>query len=339
MSREVFEVTSIGLGEMVQRFSASRRIVFIAAGIGLVLGLLLGIVLPKVYISEATLLPSAEEEPGLLGSNLAGLAGTLGISLSGVSVPESHLFPAILKSERLIRAALATPIDSSDASRGILNDFVADDGDPEEVREERAVDAVRREILRVGLDEETGIVRVTVRMNDPVLANRANTIFLSRLAEYLKRERTAQARENRVFVEGRHREAAQELARIENELAAFRESNRNISNSPELLLTEGRLYRRVRVQEEVFLELTRQYELARIEEQKATPMVEVLDPPTLRRIPGSPKLPVFAGIGLLAGVLLGSLAAVGLESPRASFRATRAAIEALLGPRQRTAAR
>jgi uncharacterized protein involved in exopolysaccharide biosynthesis len=304
-----------------------------------VLGILLGIVLPKVYVSEATLLPSKEEEGGLLGSNLAGLAGTLGIPLSGVSVPESHLFPAILKSERLIRDALATPLDSTDAARGTLRDFVEDDSDPVDVREERAVDVVRREILRVGLDEETGIVRVTVRMNDPVLANQANSIFLTRLADYLRHERTAQARENRVFVEGRHREAAQELARAENDLAAFREGNRKIDNSPDLLLAEGRLYRRVRLQEEVFLELTRQYELARIEEQKATPVVEVLDPPTLRRIPGSPKLPVFAGIGILVGVLVGSLLAVGFESPRATVRATRAAIAALLGPRHRPASR
>jgi uncharacterized protein involved in exopolysaccharide biosynthesis len=335
VSQDVLEVTSFSLDEVVQRFSASRRIVLVAAGIGVVLGLLLGLVLPKVYLSEATLLPSSEEEAGLLGSNLAGLAGTLGIPLSGVSVPESHLFPAILKSERLIRAALATPIDSTNAARGTLDAFVADDGDPAQVREERAVDRVRREILRVGLDEETGIVRVTVRMNDPVLANRANAIFLNRLAEYLKHERTAQARENRIFVEGRHHEAEQELARAENELAAFREGNRKIDNSPELLLAEGRLFRRVRVQEEVFLELTRQYELARIEEQKATPVVEVLDPPTLRRIPGSPKLPVFAGIGLLAGVLLGSLVAVGCESPRATARAARAAFGALVGHKQR----
>ncbi len=335
MSRDELEVTSFGLDEVVQRVSTSRRLVLITAGIGLALGLVLGLVLPKVYVSEATLLPSSEEEAGLLGSNLAGLAGTLGISLSGVSVPESHLFPAILKSERLIRSALATPIDSSSAARGVLGDFVADDGDPEDVREERAVDRVRQEVLRVGLDEETGIVRVTVRMNDPVLANRANGIFLHRLAEYLKHERTAQARENRLFVEGRHQEAQRELAQVENELAGFREANRKIDNSPDLLLAEARLYRRVRVQEEVFLELTRQYELARIEEQKATPIVEVLDPPTLRRIPGSPKLPVSAGIGLLAGVLFGSLLAVAFESPRATGRATRAALTALFGQRQR----
>lgn len=336
MTQNVFEATSFGLDEIVHRLSVSRRIVPIAAAAGLVLGIGLSFVFPKIYLSEATLLPSTEDESaGLLGSNLAGLAGTLGISLAGVSVPESHLFPAILKSERIIRDALAMPIGPNRDGAATLFDIVADQGDPQDVRLEKAVEKVRKEILRVGLDEETGIVRVTVRMSDPDIANRTNEIFLSQLTEYLKHERTAQARDNREFVEGRYNEAKADLARAENALASFRESNRRINNSPDLLINEARYYRVVRVQEEVFLELTRQYELARIEEQKATPVVEVLDPPTLHRIPGSPKLPIFAGIGLLAGAFLGSLFAVAFESPRASLQGARQSMRALLGQRLR----
>jgi uncharacterized protein involved in exopolysaccharide biosynthesis len=245
------------------------------------------------------------------------------------------LFPAILKSERIIRDALSTPIGPNREGAATLFDIVADQGDPQDIRMEKAVEKVREEILRVGLDEETGIVRVTVRMTDPEIANRANEIFLGQLTEYLKHERTAQARENREFVEGRYHEAQAELSRNENALGSFRERNRSFNNSPDLVITEGRLYRAVRVQEEVFLELTRQYELARIEEQKATPVVEVLDPPTLHRIPGSPKLPIFAGIGLLAGAFLGSLFAVAFESPAASWQGARHGMRALLGHRLR----
>jgi uncharacterized protein involved in exopolysaccharide biosynthesis len=172
-------------------------------------------------------------------------------------------------------------------------------------------------------------------MTDPVIANRTNEIFLDQLTEYLKHARTAQARDNRLFVEGRYTEAKSELSGAENALASFRESNRKINNSPDLLVAEARFYRAVRIQEEVFLELTRQYELAQIEEQKATPVVEVLDPPTLHRIPGSPKLPIFAGIGLLAGALLGSLFAVAFESPAASLQGARNGVRALLGHRVR----
>ncbi len=332
---DVLEITSISLGEIVHRLSVSRRFVPMLAGAGLVLGILAGLLIPKVYVSEATLLPSSDDEGGLLGGNLAGLAGTLGISLSGVNVPESHLFPAILKSERIVRQALATRMDSTDASQGTLYDHVADPGDPADVRLELAVHRVRQEVLRVGLDEETGIVRVTVRMDEPQRANRANAIFLARLTEYLRHERTAQARDNREFVQGRYEEAKEGLSRAENELAAFREANRKFNNSPELLVAEARLYRAVRVQEEVFLELTRQYELARIEEQKATPVVEVLDPPTLHRIPGSPKLPIFAGLGLLLGAIAGSLIAVVFEHPSASGRAALAGMQALFGRRLR----
>lgn len=335
MSSNTLEITSISYGEIVQRLSASRRIVPAFAAVGFAIGLFVGIVLPKVYISEATLLPSSEDDGGLLPGGLAGLAGTLGISLGGVNVPESHLFPAILKSERLIRDALREPIDPKAPEKGTLYQLIASEGDPVDIREELAVQRVRQEVLRVGLDEETGIVRVTVRMEDPALANRTNTIFLVKLTEYLKHARTTQARDNFTFIKGRYDEAKVDLAKAENALVAFREMNRKINNSPDLMLLEARMYRDVRVQEEVFLELTKQYELARIEEQKATPVVEILDPPTLHRVPGSPKLPIFAGIGLLAGAILGSLAAVAFESPTASARAALTAMQSLFGRRLR----
>ena len=48
---------------------------------------------------------------------------------------------------------------------------------------------------------------------------------------------------------------------------------------PRLAVPYADLLRRVRVQEEVFQLLTQQYELARIEEAKDTPVVSVIDPP------------------------------------------------------------
>jgi uncharacterized protein involved in exopolysaccharide biosynthesis len=330
LTQDFLEGVSISLSEVLRRLSASRWLVPIFAAGGLVLGVLLWLVLPRVYVSECTVLPSSGDEAPMGGSLLT-LAGTLGFSLPGALVPESHLFPTILKSERIIRDALRRPIDPADSSRGTLYDIVRDDDAPENVRMELAVERVRQQLLRVGLDEETGVVRVTVRMKDPTLANRTTELFLTELSEYLRLQRTARARASRVFVEGRRAEAAEKLAAIEDEMRSFRESNRKINNSPDLLLEEGRLLRDLRVQEEVFLELTRQFELARIEEQKATPILEVLDPPTIHYAPKDPKLPLLAWIGLLVGVFLGTLVAVVFESPKAAFSGALAGAHSLLG--------
>jgi uncharacterized protein involved in exopolysaccharide biosynthesis len=198
---------------------------------------------------------------------------------------------------------------------------------------EATIARVREDILRVGLDEETGIVRVTVAMDDPHLAHRTAGVLVSGLETYLATERNVRSRHNLEFVTQRREEASAELAAAEARLRDFRDRNRRITNSPELMLEEGRLIRDVRVQEEVFLELTRQMEIAGIEAEKSAPILEVLDPPTLRLVPRSPRLPILIGIGGLVGILLGTIAAALLDSPRLNPGALFSAVRLLRGGR------
>jgi uncharacterized protein involved in exopolysaccharide biosynthesis len=324
---------ALSLRELVQRIAAARRLIPVGAAFGLVVAVAAWVVMPRVYVSETTILPSSGEESSSLPGGLLSVAGSLGIRLPGASVPESHLFPAILKSERIVRHVLAAPVDPGDPARGAVYDHVADPGKSEPVRTEAAIARVRQEILRVGLDEETNIVRIIVAMHDPVLANRVADVFVAELESYLMEERNARSRHNLEFVTQRRDEASAELAQAEARLRDFRDRNRRIANSPDLLLQEGRLIRDVRVQEEVFLELTRQMELAGIEAEKATPILEILDPPTLRHVPRSPKLPILVGVGVLAGILLGTLAAAAMDSPRLNPGALLASVRLLWGGR------
>ena len=322
-SRCVLSETSAELATPLERFVrrilSSRRLVSGCAGAGLVLGTLLWILLPRTFVSEATILPSTHDDALPAGGSLLSLAGSFGLQLPGSALPESHLYPTILTSERVIRSALETSLDPADPSAGTLFDEISEDEREEEIAREKAIGRIREDVLRVGLDEETGIVRVVARMADPALAHRTVAIFLDELSRYLREERTAESRENREFVEQRRQETARRLSEAEEELRAFHEKNRRRSNSPDLLLAEERLQRRVRVLEELFLELSRQYEVAWIEERQATPILEVLDPPTIRLTPKSPRLGLVGGGGLLLGVCLGSLLSILLESPRRSL--------------------
>lgn len=311
--------TSIEMGEFVRRLARSRRVVALFGAAGLALGVLVALVLPRVYICEATLLPASQDGGTSFDSDLLGLAGSLGVSLPGNAAPESRLYPAILKSERLLRAALLAPLDSTSAagsaSPTLLGRLGPKRGD-DRVRLERAVDRVRRSVLRVSFDEETGIARVVVRLSTPELAQRTCGILLEELATFLGTERARKARDNRTFVESRRTEASGDLQQAEESLRRFRDANRRVAGSPDLLLEEARLTRSVRLQEEIYLELSRQHEIARIEEQKATPILEILDPPTPRYDPAFPRLPIFAGMGMLAGILLGSWIAAFRPDPR-----------------------
>jgi uncharacterized protein involved in exopolysaccharide biosynthesis len=324
---------AITVRELVLRISVSRRVIPLFAAIGLALAVTAWLLLPRTYTSETTILPSSGEESSALPGGLLSMAGSLGIRVPGASVPESHLFPAILKSERVLKKVLAAPVDPADPRSGTLYDRVANTGVRPEARMEATIARVRQEILRVGLDEETGIVRITVAMDDPHLAHRVAGALVSELEDYLALERNARSRHNLEFVTQRRDEAAAELAAAETRLRDFRDRNRRIANSPDLMLEEGRMIRELRVQEEVFLELTRQMEITGIEAEKSTPILEVLDPPTLHVVPKSPKLPILIGIGGLVGILLGTIAAALLDSPRRNLSALFSTVRLLWGGR------
>jgi uncharacterized protein involved in exopolysaccharide biosynthesis len=331
VSTNVVEKTSISLAEIVARLSAARSLLPKFAAAGLVAGLAAWAALPRTYVSEATLLPSTGDETSGLSGGLLSLAGTLGISVPGSAVPESHLYPAILKSERVLKDALSTPLDAANPQAGTILDRL--DGRSSERRVEEAIETVRGQILRVGLDEETGIVRLTVRMRDSRVANRTAEVLLQKLEGYLSHERNARSRRNLDFVASRRSEAQADLARAEDALKEFRDANRKIMNSPDLLLEEGRLLREIRVQEEVFLELTRQHEIAKIEAEKATPILEILDPPTLHYAPESPRLPLLLGVGLLLGIVAGSLVGALLDAGTGSRASQWSMLRLLRGQR------
>jgi len=67
------------------------------------------------------------------------------------------------------------------------------------------------------------------------------------------------------------------LQGAENALADFHRFNRPIA-TPDLRVGEERLTRALAVQEEVFVTLTKQLELARIQEQEDQVSVQVIEP-------------------------------------------------------------
>src|SRR6185436_7681574 len=81
----------------------------------------------------------------------------------------------------------------------------------------------------------------------------------------------------------------------------FRERNVRFGNSARLAIEEGRLSRAVRQQEEIYLTLQRQGELARLEERKDVPVLSVLDPavPPVKR--DWPKRGLLALLGAMLG--------------------------------------
>lgn len=78
-----------------------------------------------------------------------------------------------------------------------------------------------------------------------------------------------------------------------------------IRKLPLLAVTYTDLYRRAKIQEAIFEALTKQYEMAKVQEAKETPSVRVLDVPTFPEHRVSPRRTVITICGLLLGMALG----------------------------------
>jgi nucleoside-diphosphate-sugar epimerase len=80
----------------------------------------------------------------------------------------------------------------------------------------------------------------------------------------------------------------------------------SIRKLPLLGVTFADLYREARVQEAVFETLTKQYELAKVEEAKEIPSIKVLDPPYVPDKKSFPPRTLVTLLGTLGGILFGT---------------------------------
>jgi uncharacterized protein involved in exopolysaccharide biosynthesis len=129
--------------------------------------------------------------------------------------------------------------------------------------------------------------------------------FLRLLNDFNTNTRQGKGREQRTFVEGRLKATAGDLQNAELVLKTFYERNRSWQQSPELTFQEGQLRRRVDVQQELYLTLSREYEKARIDEVNDTPGITVIDPPVPVQQRSFPHPGLYGIMTLVVGVVCG----------------------------------
>jgi uncharacterized protein involved in exopolysaccharide biosynthesis len=129
--------------------------------------------------------------------------------------------------------------------------------------------------LITDVDRMTKILTVTVTMPEGQLsADVVNNIAQS-LDMYIITKRISYASKQRDYIEKRLMQVKDSLNTAENKLMYFKVQNRVIIQSPELTLEEGRLTRNAEIMNEVYLELSKQLELVKIDEVKNTPILNI----------------------------------------------------------------
>jgi uncharacterized protein involved in exopolysaccharide biosynthesis len=128
------------------------------------------------------------------------------------------------------------------------------------------------------VDRFTKILDITITMPESRLAADVANAVVESLDLYIRTKRKSYALEQKYYLEKRTEQLKDSLSKAEERLKNFRVQNRVVGQSPQLMLEQGRMLREVEILQTVYVELTKQLEIAKIDEIRDTPVVNLKEP-------------------------------------------------------------
>ena len=248
--------------------------------------------------------------------NLSAIAALAGISMGGTPEDGSVYMEDIIKSRDFLSqiinrewliadtnkiADTLTPITLKDFWEIEIDSTI---NDKENALEVTMIYKIHKyKYIRYQQDKKTGIISLITQFEDPKLSLDFNKALFEELNNTLLHKMHFKASENRKFIEDRLTEIKGDLRRSEETLLRFKQQNRSW-NDPSIQLQESRLLREVTINQELALQLQKQYELAKIEEAKDMPLLDVIESPRRALSHSKPKPKIVLAIGAVGGIIL-----------------------------------
>ncbi|MDR2580450.1 MAG: hypothetical protein LBC85_05595 [Fibromonadaceae bacterium] len=313
------EEDEIDLSRLIARIFRRKILALVTAVICFAAAVVYLKVAPKFYeTSTKFVYQSAAKQTG----NLSAFAALAGISLGGSSDDGSAYMEDIIKSRDFLSQFTGREWLIADTNR------TADTLSPMTLEEfwRIEIDSTindREKFLQAGIihrilknkyitymqDKKTGIITITTMFEDPKLAYEFNVAIFEELNNTLLHKMRFKASENRKFIEERLEEIKRDLKSSEEILLGFRQRNRSW-NDPSIQLQESRLMRDVAINQELALQLQKQFELAKIEESKDMPLLDIIESPRRALGHSKPRSKIILAIGLAGGIIMGLMFAL-----------------------------
>lgn len=269
---------------------------------------------PRLYVASASFFPQGQTDAARSG--LAGLAGQLGVSVANTNQSLSPEFYVMLLQSRAVLVPLAydtlTVAEMGHRRMAFFDLFQIGKSSATD-REERSVNVLRG-LISTSVVKTTGVVELHVATLWPSVSLQIANALVNGVDAYNQKTRQGQATAERKFVEGRLAVAAANLRASEDAFQRFLNTNREIGSSPQLIFERDRLQRDLNFQQQVYGSLLQAYEDVRIREVRDTPVITVIEAPSVGNNPvgRGARVRVFLGLGIGAfvGVLLALLAGI-----------------------------
>ncbi len=303
-SLDEFPLLALGTALLRQRWRLVRWAIF-----GAVVAAIVTSVRPVLYTSTTTFVPQNNSDANRGG--LASLAGQFGLALPTANQSASpDFYVMLLKSrpllDKIVRDTLT--VAEMDGKRVAVLDLFKVKGESSDIRDDKGIDELVKHV-GAAVSKTSGVVELSVQTRWPSVSFAIASALVGEVNEFNLRTKQEQAAAERKFIENRLALAASDLHAAEDGLAVFLRDNRQYSGSPDLAVQRDRLQRVVTLRQEVFTSLTQSYEESRIREVRDTPVISIVEPPTLPVRPASRFRVLGTLLGAMVGVLVGSLLA------------------------------
>lgn len=335
----------IDLIQLAKTLWKGRKAIIISVVAGLVIGLAVALLTPKAFTVTTTMVPQVSSKQTSLGglSSLAAMAG-FNLDMSGGGGPLSPvIYPQIITSVPFQLELMNTPFTFPEVSKpvsiyeyyteiakpGVLSQvkkytiglpFVilkAMRGEPDEISaggnnlitltlEQEKIIKKLAENISLDANSKEGYLTLSVTMPEAFTAAEVALKAQEMLQRYITEFKIAKAADQLRFVEERFEEKKAEFEKAQTRLAAFRDRNKNVSSA--LARTEEeRLQSEYNIAYNVYNELAKQLEQARIQVKEDTPVLSVIKPVVVPVKKSKPNRPLI----LVIWVFLGGITGVG----------------------------
>jgi uncharacterized protein involved in exopolysaccharide biosynthesis len=264
---------------IIRLWKARYKLIIFNGIVGVLTVLYLLFLTKPYYRSTITILPEYGSKNTTLGQ-LSGLAAMAGVKV-GEGAP-TEIYQNLITSESILEPVIYAKYKTKKFkdSVNLIQYFKieADKSLPGDLQKRKMFITANKGLdglISTSVDRMTKILDVSVTMPESKLSADVVNNIASSLDNYVRTKRKSYASEQRFYLEKRVMQVKDSLTNAENILKDFREQNRMITQSPMLLLEQGRLMRQVDILQTVFVEITKQLELAKIDEIRDTPVVNI----------------------------------------------------------------
>lgn len=262
-----------------------------------------------LYESRASFVVKGARAP----INLPGGAAALGISLGAYAdFGQSVVFYSDLTSSKTILRTVASQSYATEDSKGVkrrLADIYGIKEPNRDLADGMAADRLKQGVS-AGISTRSGVVRLSVKEFDPLLAQQLATNILAASDAWSKERGHAQAVRERQFLEQLVADEKTKTDQAEQALSNFLKLNREFVTAPQLSIEHDRLDREVQMRQQIYTALSQTLEQARIEEVRAPVTVNIVEGADLPVEPQRREALRTTLLGLVGGMLVGIVIAL-----------------------------